>query len=192
MNIKIAFQHHLLVRCCTKIYICVVSYYAYLGITMNYNNKYGKAIRKQLDQGRKAQFSLLGKAKKLELPIDIQCNLFEKTCISDYAIMVVKYWEIFYRKCVQKISNLRPSTPSCMVYGEYDKLPVKVPIDKRLVSFWRRLLNKEDSSLAHIVYMISHNLFVRDVYKAMWICRAKHIVDNCGLSYTAEPTHDGY
>ena len=98
-------------------------------------------------------------------------------------IMVVKYWEIFYRKCVKKISNLRPSTPSCMVYGEYGKLPVQVPIDKRLVSFWRRLLNKEDSSLAHIVYMISHNLFVRDVYKAMWICRAKHMVDNCGLSY---------
>ena len=45
---------------------------------MNYNNKYEKAIRKQLDQGRKAQFSPLVKANKLELPIDIQCNLFEK------------------------------------------------------------------------------------------------------------------
>ena len=42
------------------------------------NNNYEKAIRKQLDQGRKAQFFLLVKAKKLELPIDIQCNLFEK------------------------------------------------------------------------------------------------------------------
>ena len=56
----------------------VASDFVYLGITMNYNNKYEKAIRKQLDQGREAQFSLLVKAKKLELPIDIQCNLFEK------------------------------------------------------------------------------------------------------------------
>ena len=24
---------------------------------------------------------------------------------------------------------------------------------------------------------------VRDVYKAKWLCRVKHIVDNCGLSY---------
>ena len=56
----------------------VVSDYVYLGITMNYNNQYEKAIRKQLDQGRKAQFSLLVKTNKLELPIDIQCNLFEK------------------------------------------------------------------------------------------------------------------
>ena len=56
----------------------VVNDYDYLGITMNYNNKYEKAIRKQLDQGRKAQFSLLVKANKFELPIDIQCNLLEK------------------------------------------------------------------------------------------------------------------
>ena len=34
----------------------VVSDYVYLGITMNYNNKFDKAMKKQLDQGRKAQF----------------------------------------------------------------------------------------------------------------------------------------
>ena len=71
---------------------------------MNYNNKYEKAIRKQLDQGRKAQFSLLVKANKLELPIDIQCNLFEKLV---FPIMLYgcEIWgtqpqdilEIFYR-----------------------------------------------------------------------------------------------
>ena len=37
--------------------------------------------------------------------------------------------------------------------------------------------------MAHIAYMIAHNLFVRDVYKAKWLCRVKNIVDNCGLSY---------
>ena len=52
--------------------------YVYLGITMNYNNKYEKAIRKQMGQERKAQFSLLVTTKKLELLINIQCNLFEK------------------------------------------------------------------------------------------------------------------
>ena len=37
----------------------VVSDYVYLGATMNYNNEFIKAMRKQLDQGRKAQFSML-------------------------------------------------------------------------------------------------------------------------------------
>ena len=76
--------------------------------------------------------------------------------------------EIFYRKFIKKILYLRPSTPSCMVYGEVGKLSLQVTIDKHLMSFWLRLLNKEESSLAHIVYMIVHNLFVRDVYKAKW------------------------
>ena len=68
-------------------------------------------------------------------------------------------------------------------YGEIGKLPLQVTIDARLMSFWLRLLNKEESSSAHIIYMIAHNLIVRDVYKAKWLCRVNHIVDNCGLSY---------
>ena len=59
------------------------------------------------------------------------------------------------------ILYLRPSTPSCMVYGEVGKLPLQVTIDKRLMSFWLRLHNKEESSLAHIIYMIAHNLYVK-------------------------------
>ena len=83
-----------------------------------------------------------------------------------------------------KILHLRPSTPSCMVYGEVGKLPLQVTIDTRFMSFRLCLLNKEESSLAHIVYMIAHNLFVRDkyIYKAKWLCRVQNIVDNCGLS----------
>ena len=105
--------------------IQVVSDYVYLGITMNYNNKFDKAMKKQLDQGRKAQFSLLVKAKKMLLPIDIQCNLFEKLV---FPIMLYgcEIWgaqplnmlEIFYRKFLKTILHLRPSTPSCMVYGD--------------------------------------------------------------------------
>ena len=56
----------------------VVSEYVYLGVTMMYSNKYAKAMKKQMDQARKAQFALLINARKLCLPIDIQCDMFEK------------------------------------------------------------------------------------------------------------------
>ena len=56
----------------------IVSEYVYLGLTMMYSNKYAKAMKKQMDQARKAQFSLLINAQKLCLPIDIQCDMFEK------------------------------------------------------------------------------------------------------------------
>ena len=152
---------------------------------MNYNNKFEKAIRKQLDQGRKPQFSLLVKTKKLELPFDIQCNLFEKHVFS-IMLYGCQIWgtqpqdmlEIFHRIFIFYILHLIPSTPSCMVYGEVGKLPLQVTIDQRLTSFWIRLHNIKESSLVHIVYMIAHNLFVRDVYKAKWLCRVKDPVDN--------------
>ena len=44
---------------------------------MNFNNTFAKAMKEQLDQGHRAQFSMLIKARNLELPIDIQTKLYE-------------------------------------------------------------------------------------------------------------------
>ena len=94
----------------------------YLGITMNYNNKYEKAIRKQLDQGRKAQSSLLVKANKLELPIDIQCNLFEKL-VFPIMLYVCEIWgpqdilEIFYRNLI--FLNIISQTIHTQLHGKW-------------------------------------------------------------------------
>ena len=70
-----------------------------------------------------------------------------------------------------------------MVYGEVGKLPLQVTVDKQLISYWLRLLNKDESTLAHIIYIMVLNLFVRDEYKVKWLCRMKNIIDSCGLSY---------
>ena len=59
----------------------VVSDYVYLGVSKNHKNEFVIAIRKSLNQGRKAQFSMIIKCRKLELHIDIQCNLFESMVI---------------------------------------------------------------------------------------------------------------
>ena len=168
----------------------VVSDYVYLGIKMNYNNTFGKAIKKQLDQGRKAKFALLVKARKLNLPIDIQCNLFEKIVFPTllygceiWGFTGIDMLETFYKKFLKQSLKLRPSTPNCMVYGEVGKLPLQVTVDKLLIAYWLRLLNKDECTLAHIVYMITFNLFVRGEYKSKWLSRAKYILDYCGLSY---------
>ena len=51
------------------------------------------------------------------------------------------------------------------------------------ISYWLRLLNKDESTLAHIIYIMVLNLFVRDEYKVKWLCRVKNNIDSCGLSY---------
>ena len=66
-----------------------------------------------------------------------------------------------YQKCILFFLHQRLFIFSCMVYGEVRKISFHVFIDKCLMSFWLCLLNKEESSLAHI--MIAYNLFVSDL-----------------------------
>ena len=70
-----------------------------------------------------------------------------------------------------------------MIYGEVGKLPLQVTIDKHLINYWLRLLDKEENTLAYIIYRISLNLFCREEYKGKWLCKIKCILANCGLSY---------
>ena len=69
------------------------------------------------------------------------------------------------------------------MYGEVGKLPLQIKVDKQLITYWFRLLTKDDQTFAYIVYMIVLKLFLMDEYKARWLCRVKCILDNCGLSY---------
>ena len=56
----------------------VVDSYVYLGILFNYNGNHKRCIAKQVSQARKALYSMLSKVCRLKLPVDIQCDLFEK------------------------------------------------------------------------------------------------------------------
>ena len=166
----------------------VVSDYVYLGVKMNFNNTFAKAMKKQLDQGRRAQFSMLIKARKLDLPIYIQTKFFE-LLVCPILIYGSEVWglkkidmlEILYQFFFPK--KLRPSTPNCMIYGEVGKLPQQTFVDKQLIVYWLRVLNKEVHTFAYMVYMIALNLFRRNEYRSQWLKRVQYILDSCGLSY---------
>ena len=122
--------------------------------------------------------------------MNIKCNLFEKLVFPIFlygceiwGFHCVNMLETFYRKLLKKILHLRPSTPSCMVYGEVGKLPLQVNIDKHImINYWIRLLNKHISSYASIIYMITLKLCISGEYKTQWLIKVKCILDNCGLS----------
>jgi hypothetical protein len=118
--------------------IDVVDEYTYLGMVCNYDGTFNKAIQKQIKQANKAMYSLLTKARRLFLPIDIIFDTFEKTVVPvlTYACEI---WgcgnlipiEIFYKKFIKIILNLNRSTPSAIVYGEVGKLPLKNIINRQ-------------------------------------------------------------
>ena len=123
------------------------------------------------------------------MPIDIECNLFEKLVFlillygcEIWVFHCVNMFEPIYRKFSKRILHLRPSTPSCIPYGEVGKLLLPVTIDKHMITYWIRSLNK-DTSYAFIIYMITLKLCISGESKTQWLSRVKGILDNCGLSY---------
>ena len=56
----------------------VVDNYIYLSVKLNFNGRFVKEKQFRYSNGCRAMFSLLGKARTLPLPIDIQLQLFHK------------------------------------------------------------------------------------------------------------------
>ena len=103
----------------------VLDDYTYSGVTMNYNGHFKKAISKQVCQARRAMFSLLGKIRRLQLPVDIASELFDKLVLpmllygsEIWGFEDISQIEVFYRKKLRHILKLNKSTASCIVYGD--------------------------------------------------------------------------
>ena len=133
----------------------VVDDYVYLGVKFNYNGNFTKAIEKQIDQARKAMFSMITKARRLQLPVDTQIEIFDRTVLpillygsEVWGCSNISEIEVFYRKFLKIILRVGKSTPNCMVYGETGKLPLQLHIFKRMVAFWQKISEDKPSKIA--------------------------------------------
>ena len=168
----------------------VVSEYAYLGTVFNYNNRFSKAINKQVTQAKKAMFALLTKTRRLSLPTDVICDLFDKTVLpillygcEIWGFSNVNEIEVFYRRFLKTTLKLSTSTPNCMVYGEVGRMPLQNMINKRMLSFWHRIVSGKESKLTSAVYRVLLRLHVDDVHHSEWLKKIESILNNAGFTY---------
>ena len=125
----------------------VVYDFVYLGVKFNYNGTLKKAISKQVTQARRALYSMLAKAKTLQLSVDIQCHLFDHL-ILPILLYGSEIWgyedisqiEVLHRKFLRTILLVNKCTPDCMVYGETGHGPILNHVKCRVVGFWARIL----------------------------------------------------
>ena len=124
-NGRVVYRLHLFRRGRARNVVCCrYIYYApfYLGVKLNYNGNYKKMIAKQITQARKALYCI---ARKLQLPIDIQCQLFDHLVLP-ILLYGSEIWgyedllqvEVFHRKFLRLILHVNRCTPDCMIYGE--------------------------------------------------------------------------
>ena len=97
--------------------------YVYLGVSFNYNGRFDKTISKQVSQTRRALFSLLSKAVKLRLPVDIVVQLFDQL-VKPILLYGCEVWgfenstqiELFHRQFCKRLLKLNKHlTVWCMV-----------------------------------------------------------------------------
>ena len=129
------------------------------------------------------------KCKKLELPIDINCELFDSLVVPilTYGCEIWGYnsldlIESFHRKFLKNQLYVNKRTANCIVYGDIGRFKLEVAIYKRMIGFWLRIVNSKESKLSNIFYRLLRKLYEDNEYNSCWIHKIKTILDSCGMS----------
>ena len=168
----------------------IVNEYKYLGIFLARSGSFLKAKNHIVEQANNALFSLQRKIRFLNLPIDLQFDLFNKM-IKPILLYGCELWgfgnidsiERVQLKFFKQILNLKKSTPSFMVYGELGAYPLYIDIQCRMVSFWAKLGNSGNNDIATCLYQLIHNLNEQKRIKCKWLDHIKNIITSNGYGH---------
>lgn len=167
----------------------IVNEYKYLGVLLARSGSFLKAKKYIVDQANMALFSLMRKTRVLNLPIEMQVDLFNKT-IKPILLYGCELWgfgnldtiERVQLKFLKQILNLKKSTPSIMVYGELGVYPLSIDIQTRVVSFWTKLNDKGINYIATLMYKIIYTLNEQGKLKSRWLDGTKNLICVNGYS----------
>ena len=173
----------------------------HIGVLFNYNGRFKKGIEKQINQARKAMFSMMVKVYRLQLPLSMQYELFD-TLVCPILTYGSEVWgyenlqdiEIFHRKFLKSTLNLKASTPDSMVYGESGRYKLEKVIINKMVNYWCRILNGKETKLCHIMYKVLRSMHYNENtnFNSPWIEKLEQIFNGIGMTNVWENEGDGF
>ena len=166
-----------------------VDSFSYLGVKFSYNGKFNDTKKYLIGQARKAMYSVINKARKLSLPIDMQLSLFD-SMIAPILMYGSEVWGIenvevidrFQLKFCKLVLNLKQTTPNCMIYGELGILPTSIHIKSRILNYWCSVIMSKHSKISNILYRTMFKLYTVDGVNISWINFVHTTLDSLGLS----------
>ena len=165
--------------------------YNYLGIVFNYNAKFNVA-KQNLYQKGNSYVRLTKKNNKLSLPVDVAVKLF--THLVKPVIMVILYssevWgdgkcnilEKLQLKSCKYILAVNKSTCSNMVYGELVITPLDIDIKARMIVYWAKLVNEDQSKILHMIYTLLYKLDEFNIFTSNWLSSIRCTLNDSGFS----------
>ena len=152
----------------------VVNNFKYLGITFSKNGRFIHSLKDNIEKARKGLYALMNRCKDKFIPLDCKLELFSK-CIEPILLYGCEIWgtedyailEQFRLKCYKTIMKAKSSTPAYMIYGELGLLPLSYFIQKRMISYWCKVISSGPKTLARQLYDIMYDDFVkkRNIFK---------------------------
>ena len=175
----------------------IVSDYVYLGTTFNFNGKFTKAMDKQILQAKRAMYSITAKARRLQLPFDIQLNLFD-TCILPILLYGSEIWgfsnikniEIFHNQYCKYILRLGSRSINNFALGELGRLKMEKFVNQRMLNFWVKIVKGKSSKISGAIYNKIKNMYSSGEYKSGWLSHIHTTLNKLDLEYLWEATPD--
>ena len=179
----------------------VVKEYVYLGCTFRYDGKFttttshlsgatGTTVEKQLVVAKRAANALLYRATRLQLPLDLVIDLFDKL-VTPVLLYGSEVWgfsdlskiEVFYRDFLRGLLGVGPATPCCLLYGETGTVPLQLAVLGRMVGLWLRIREGTQSKIVSILYKLSRSMHYnpRLTYKSAWIDHLQGQFESLGM-----------
>ena len=140
--------------------------YKYLGTTFNCNGKFRSGQLQLVEEAKKAMYSVIGTSRNLDLPIDIQLEMYNSMVLSVqmYAAEiwghnVVRDMELLHIKFLKHVLFVHSKTSNDIVYGELGVYPLEVDINCKMINLWVRLIPGRNSKLSLLMYCCLWQLY---------------------------------
>ena len=168
----------------------IVKEYKYLGIFLSKSGSFFSTKKYIANQAKRATYSLINKVRNLSLPVDLQIELFEKT-VKPILLYGCEIWGFGNIDVIEQVQlrffkylfNLKTTTPNYMIYGEFGIFPIKIDIYTRMITFWGKLVETQNSKLSSLVYKIVFSMYNHSNFNSDWIGSIRNILIECGLPY---------
>ena len=169
----------------------VVRDFTYLGLKLNYNNRFSVAQKDLYDRALRAMYLLMKKATNLSLPIDVVIDLFDNTVLPvlTYGCEVWGFHSLdligkLQLKFYKNVLKLKASTPTLMVLGEVGKYPAELHIKLRMLLFWHKLVSEENkNNLSSVIYRVLCTLHENRLIECNYIIYIEKLLIEIGLPY---------